>query len=61
MFATAETEWVWSEIAESIYPNRKAGTPIYHRFRKTVYRTWVEKGYVVDASTISGQLELYIE
>ena len=61
MFATAKTEWVWSEIAESIYPNRKAGTPTYDCFRKTVYCSWVEKGYVVDASTMPGQLELNID
>lgn len=49
-FKMAKTQWVWSRVAESKYPERKAGEPIWPWLRKSVYRSWVEKGYVIDES-----------
>lgn len=50
MFATAKTHWVWTKLTESIHPSRIAGDPVYQHYRNKVYRSWVDKGYVVDAS-----------
>ena len=61
MFKAAKTEWVWTELTESLHPDRKAGEPVYDHYRKTVHRSWVEKGYVVDASEIEGQHALKFE
>lgn len=66
MYAKAKTEWVWTKLTESLrgigYPAheiRKSGQPVPGCFRKTVHRSWVEKGYVVDASEM-GQLEFHL-
>lgn len=44
--------WAWTHIAESKYPDRKAGEPVPIGYLTEghseyfPYRTWIEKGYV---------------
>jgi len=60
MNKVAKTHWVWTELTESLHPDRKAGTPVYEHYRQYVPRLWYEKGYVVDAEDCEGQVELAI-
>ena len=48
-FKIAKTYWVWTEIAEGRYADRKDGTPIWEMYRQTVPTSWVDKGYVREA------------
>jgi hypothetical protein len=49
MFKSAKTHWVWTPLTESLHPDRKAGKPVFEPFKKTIPRSWHEKGYVVDS------------
>jgi len=42
----AETYWAWTERAERIYPDRKAGMPVQEHHRKSAPALWVLRGYV---------------
>ena len=55
----AKTYWVWTELTESLrgieYPaheERKAGQPVWEYYLYSCPRTWVEKGYVKDATEV---------
>ena len=60
MNKVAKTHWVWTDLAESLHPDRKAGTPVYEHYRHYVPRSWHDKGYVIDAEDCEGQVELAI-
>lgn len=58
-------QWVWTALTESLrgarYPVteiRKAGDPVFQRYRETVPASWVEKGYVAE-TPIEGQMTLF--
>ena len=44
--------WVWTQLTESIYPDRKAGTPVHLGYLMKGYKEyypyneWIKKGYV---------------
>ena len=44
--------WVWTELTESIHPDRKAGTPVHLGYLMKGYKEyypyneWIKKGYV---------------
>jgi hypothetical protein len=48
MFAIAEPGkiWVWTPLTESIYPDRKAGEPVWERLRCSIYKSWADNGWV---------------
>lgn len=45
-----ETFWVWTEATERLYPDRKAGMPVFVHHRKSVPLLWIHRGYVREAS-----------
>ncbi|MCZ8520154.1 MULTISPECIES: hypothetical protein [Paenibacillus] len=57
---TASTYWVWTEKAERIYPDRKAGTPVFEHHRKLAPQLWVHRGYVRESDS-AYQLQLGLE
>ena len=48
MFTIAEPGkiWVWTPLTESIYPDRKAGEPVWERLRCSIYKSWADNGWV---------------
>jgi len=52
MWRTAKTYWVWTESGIVPHPEeREVDEPIYETYRKSCPRSWVEKGYVREATT----------
>ena len=51
--------WVWTDKTESIYPNRKAGTPVHTAYLTKghneyfPYPSWIKKGYVTKIKSIN--------
>ncbi len=58
-FRSAETYWVWTPLTESLRgirftEERKAGEPIFKHYLTLCPASWIEKGYVMDASEVNG-------
>ncbi|UVI31191.1 hypothetical protein [Paenibacillus spongiae] len=49
MFKQTKSHWVWTELTQSLHPDRVAGQPVYEAYRTTVPLSWYEKGYVREA------------
>lgn len=47
---TAKTFWVWTELTESLHPERKAGTKVWSIHEKTAPRSWFDKGFIREAA-----------
>lgn len=53
--AVAKTEWIWNvTMSEKI----KRGNPVSPKFRKKIYKSWVETGWVKEKGSIE-QLSLF--
>ena len=50
----AVSYWVWTESAERIYPDRKAGFPVFEHHRTEAPQIWVHRGYVREANNSGG-------
>lgn len=47
---SAMTQWVWTEAAERIYPDRKAGMPVPEHHQPNAPQIWVHRGYVQESA-----------
>ena len=51
--------WIWTNKTESIYPDRKAGTPVHKGYLMKghkeyfPYPNWIKKGYVEKNKSIN--------
>ncbi|MDN4069951.1 hypothetical protein QYF50_18780 [Paenibacillus vini] len=58
----AKSQWVWTETAQEIDPERIAGRPItdlYPNYGEEAPLMLYERGYIVDKSEYTGQTDLF--
>jgi len=62
MFAIAEPGkiWVWTSLTESIYPDRKAGEPVWERLRCSIYKSWADNGWVEQKEKERIEMKLWV-
>ncbi|WP_411552211.1 hypothetical protein [Paenibacillus lautus] len=59
---TAQTYWVWTELAQEKNPKHaRAGDPIWPHYKYEAPIDWLEKGLICDSSKIvkEGQADLF--
>ncbi|MFC4768719.1 hypothetical protein [Effusibacillus consociatus] len=49
----AKTHWIWSDN------HRKAGQPVFPQFRKHIFKSWIDSGWVREADPEPIQLTLF--